>query len=404
MSASLERFARLLWRLVLEVLRVPLNVLAQLVPMDRRLVLFGAWEGTRYLDNPKYLFLAALERRVEDDLRPIWFTRDRQLRDQLRERGLPVVCAGTVQGVLAQLRAAAVVYTHRAAADFDAALLHWRTLRVQTWHGIPLKRIGFDDERHASARSINRLLRYVLPHRHERCDLVLASSDEDRRHYASAFDTPLERIAVAGYARNDRLVRSFREPRGEPDRVRRAIYMPTFRGKPGSAFELFAQTGCDFAELDRALDAMNVRLDVKLHPVQRFRPEDLRAIDACRCITALEDVEDIYAELHRYDVLVTDYSGALLDFLLSRRPIVVAALGLEQYLRDDRSLYYALEEICPEDPCSSWAEVVAALAEAARRDVVDTPRYDAVRSRFHAHDDAGSADRGLDALLERMAA
>ena len=179
--------------------------------------------------------------------------------------------------------------------------------------------------------------------------------------------------------------------------------MPTFRGEPGSEFQLFQDTGCDFAALDEALGRLDLCLDIKLHPIQVFRPQDLEALAGCRRVRALLDVDDIYSIIGRYDALVTDFSGILVDYLLSNRPIVVAPFGLDSYMRADRSLYYSLEELSPSPPQETWQGVLEML-DASLNDAAPSVRYLDRKRRFHSFDDDRSAERGLAAVREALTA
>ena len=70
------------------------------------------------------------------------------------------------------------------------------------------------------------------------------------------------------------------------------------------------------------------------------------------------EVMELMSETH---ILITDYSGAYFDFLLTQRPIVFAAFDIDDYVTNDRAFNYDYDEIICGPKCSNWNEVVDAV-------------------------------------------
>jgi CDP-glycerol glycerophosphotransferase len=370
---------------------------ACLVPRDRKLWLFGAWNGRKYLDNPKYVFRFVREHASE--IRAVWICKDRKLCMELRQAGLPAEYCYGFRGAICQLRAGLAVYTHSASWEFAPFLLGHRVLRVQTWHGIPIKKIGYDDERSGNAHRRAALTRFVFRYDDDRHDLVIAASEEEKRRYKTAFNVNEKDIRVTGSPRNDALLQSARRHDLSPRSRKKAIYMPTYRGNVGSEFQLFAESSFDFAAADRACEIMGVDLYVKLHPVQSFRADDRKALDRARVLHAIDGVGDIYERIGEFDILITDFSGIYFDFLITGRPIVMAPIHFERYLAQDRSLYYSYYELCPDEPCHTWADVLHRLQTLAAVTFVPGERYRKLQQQFHRYLDDGAAGRVTAELL-----
>jgi CDP-glycerol glycerophosphotransferase (TagB/SpsB family) len=360
-----------------------------LVPKKKGKWLFGAWYGEKYSDNPKYVFEHLLGRHPE--VEAIWIVKDKALLSRMRAAGLPVAHAFSFAGMRHQLRAELVMYTHSVQIEFAAPLIAPWVKRVQAWHGIPIKKIGYDDNTQQHSRFRRRLRALVFPCDLDRCDLVIAGSEADADRYRTAFNVRPENVRITGYPKNDELIRSVaRRPPGL--RTRRALYMPTFRGAPGSEFQLFRTTGFGFAKVDEALGRIGWHLFVKLHPVQKFSADDLRQIDRAANIDSLSGDQDIYEQAGAYDCVVTDFSSITFDFLITGKPVVMAPFEIENYIAKDRQLYYEYDEICPDEPCATWDDVLARLASLP----LDGPRgarYTKIQSRFHRFLDANSSQR-----------
>ncbi len=391
MTRILHRLYRLALGLVLNVV----YAFASLVPRDPKRWVFGAWNGIKFIDNPKHVFLHVVEQLPT--VRATWITKDRNLATELQEIGLPAVHAASLGGIWAQLRAGVVVFTHSVEWDLWAPLIANRVMRVQTWHGMPIKRIGYDDDKGFSAARA-RLNTRLFPYMDDRVDLVTAAGSADQACYRSAFKVLPEAIVLTGYARNDALVRSMKG--STPDGRKQVVYMPTLRGPAGAEFTLFDATNFDFLTFDQECRRICIDLWVKLHPVQRFRSADLIALSNCEHIHAWTDAGDIYESIGRFDILVTDFSGIYFDFLISGRPIVMAPLDMAGYLEFDRNLYYEYEEICPDPPCMTWSEIFARLGELSIGEDKPTQRYLELQQRFHVHLDGKSAERVTASILQ----
>lgn len=363
---------------------------ASLCPRDSALWVFGAWNGKNFLDNPKYVFLYTLHN--VPDVRVVWITRCRELAQDLRERGFPAEYAGSLNGIWAQLRAGVVVFSHSVEWDLWAPLISRRVLRIQTWHGIPIKHIGYDNKNGTSARRA-KLISYIYPYRDDRLDLVTSAGPADQSCYRTAFNVKPDAVAITGYPRNDVMFQSTRGGSGRTCSTKKAIYMPTLRGAAGSEFLLFETTCFDFNVIDNDCKKLGLHLWIKLHPVQKFREQDLIALGKCEYLHALTEGGDIYESIGEYDILITDFSGIYFDFLISGRPTILAPLDMAEYIAKDRSLYYEYKDLCYEDPCMSWKQVLQRLNTlCAHR--TETPKgYRCLQGRFHKYLDSHSAQR-----------
>ena len=365
-------------------------LLSCLVPRRRDLWLFGAWMGRRYSDNPKYIFRHVREH--VPDVEALWIVKDRSLHAELRDAGVPVARALSPRGVWSQLRAGLVVFTHSVPDEYHSPLIAPWALRVQTWHGMPIKKIGYDDNTQQRSRASVLVRSLLFPCDLDRCDLVIAGGEDDAEKYRSAFNVRPADVRITGYPRNDELLRCATPPAAgrEP---RRAIYMPTLRGAPGSEFELLRTSGFDFGRADEALQSAGWHLSVKLHPVQALSPEDRRSLDRAEHMDALPSEMDLYSRVGTFDALITDFSGVYFDFLITGKPIVMAPFEIERYLERDRELYYEYEDICPDAPCRTWDEVFARLTELRYAEGPPSARYTSLQRRFHRYLDASSSAR-----------
>lgn len=390
----MQRFLRLFMYWLLNFV----YLIAQFWPRKKTIWLFGAWNGKQFNDNPKHIYLYVRSHMPEVDA--IWITRDYELSVKLTESGIKAFYYKSFGGILAHLRAGVVIFTHAVEWDLCAPLLARKVLRVQTWHGMPIKKIGYDDE-NGTSRKRAALIAQLFPYRSDHCDLVLAASPWDQQHYRTAFNVKPENVVITGYARNDVLVRSAQSAPNKYKRQKNIIYMPTLRGQALSEFRLFSKTDFPFEYADSLFRRLEVIMHVRLHPVQKIENIARYKIKKCTNIKLIESAasEDFYEKLGSFDVLVTDYSGIYFDYLLSGKPIIMAPLDIEEYLKIDRGLLYDYKEICPENPCMKWAEIFDRLIKISMNESGPSKRYQELRNRFHSYSDDGSAKRCTEEIL-----
>ena len=113
-----------------------------------------------------------------------------------------------------------------------------------------------------------------------------------------------------------------------------------------------------------------------------------------RDVTRYPDIADLYLAA---DVLVTDYSSVMFDFVLTDKPIVLLVPDLEQYRDVERGFYFDIESRSPGPLVDSTDAVVEALHAPDRHAEVRA----AFRREFCPFDDGLASARVVDDLLAR---
>lgn len=362
---------------------------SSMVPRSKKIWLFSSWGGKEYLDNPKYIFIELNKQKI--DVNPYWLVKDKNKFYELKKKGINVIYAYNIKGIWIQLRTSLVVFTHSVDSEYIPFLIAHRVLRILTWHGIPIKKIGYDDHK-STPRNLIRICNIIFPYLSDHLDLLIASSKADLEIYKGAFNISTDKIIITGYPRNDILLKQ----RNYNNKLE-VIYMPTYRGEINSKFELFKKTNFNFNFYDELCKKNGINFTIKLHPVQQIAATDLILIHQCSNINILNN-NDIYESLHKYDILITDFSGIYFDFLITGKPIIMAPFNMQEYLKNDRTLYYEYSEICPSNPVKNWDEVFEAILEIKKNNFITSNKYQDLQVRFHEYLDASSSRRALDAI------
>ncbi|MHB8058199.1 MAG: CDP-glycerol glycerophosphotransferase family protein [Desulfuromonadaceae bacterium] len=376
------------------VLNVPF-VFASFFPRRKDLWLFGSWFGNKYLDNSKYLYLFSQK---QPDVTAVWITKDIKLFEKMKNQGLPVAYSASLKGIWLQLRCGTVIFSHSVPTEFNAYLIASKVFRVQAWHGIPLKKIGYDDDKCVQSLKRGKILQQLFPYLTDHCDLILAAGKEDSNKFQTAFNTKKERIIITGYPRNDMFfkttaTKNYFDINNSKD-LKHIIYMPTFRGAIGSEFPLLAKSGFNYHIYDKMFQQAGIILEIKLHPVQTLSQMDADQICICCNIKIADESGDIYESLPHFDALITDYSSIYFDFLLTGKPIYMAPFDIDSYLSNDRSMYYEYSEVCPSEIHKNWDELIGDIIQ----NNYDYIKYNELRRRFHVHVDGNSSKRTFEAI------
>ena len=206
---------------------------------------------------------------------------------------------------------------------------HGRATRVvQVWHAVSaVKRFGLDTVEPPAEPERTFLHRYY--------DEVVVSSERVRATYAAALRTPIDRVLALGTPRTDFF---FDQAAMEAARRRLLAAHPMLAGRTGRALR---------PDVARSRQPEGVGRSPGPRPSARavacpITPSCSRPIPTSirrRCPTDGYDVvldprDEINDMLALTDILITDYSSAIFEFALLRRPIVLLTGDLADYARD----------------------------------------------------------------------
>lgn len=271
---------------------------------------------------------------------------------------------------------------------------------VQTWHGTPLKRIAED----MPAGNLSLEYRSLMRREVRYWDLLLAQNPFAAQTIAQAFRYTGPVLDV-GYPRNDLLARSADRTESESLRTRLGIretdfvvmFAPTFRDGKNTSGSTWMNSGLDFDELLSRLPD-NTTLLLRGHSNTSYSAigeTSGRVID----VGNYGEISELFLIT---DVLVTDYSSMMFDFVVTGKPIMFFVPDLEEYSTTTRGFYLDFNAICPGPMYATSSELGEGLARAHVEpdDFIDTSYREFV-SRFAPHDDGSATERVLDHMISQ---
>lgn len=343
----------------------PINVitfnLSRLFPFrNKRIWVFGAWEGKKYDDNSKYLFEYVVEKHPTE-IRAIWLSDNENAVHILREKGLEAYLNRSAKGKWFQLRAG-VAYYANALIDFGTFPLIGGATIATSWHGMSFKKI-YNSKYHGFSLFLKKTLDHVFSWTYR--DLSFVPSEQGKRWFEESFTLNPVKIFITGQPRNDTLKRNTREnvfrTLGINPNKKLILYLPTYRqqslGK--DAMLTIAKQLYDNKELDSVLEKTNSVFLVKPHPltppIKLGRRDNFVVLD----YLSVENNQELLAA---GDMLVTDYSGGFIDFALLNRPIIFYEPDEEMFLKYSEDIdkkFFELSNLNKAKTPKDLAELIA---------------------------------------------
>jgi CDP-glycerol glycerophosphotransferase len=361
--------------------------LFQQLPVKPGLTVFESHLGKQYSDSPKYIYEAAQRVGFEElGIKPVWSYASPPTASLPADTKRVVRNGWRYYYLLARAQfwvdnqGLPRVFTKRPGTTY-----------LQTWHGTPLKTMGWDEPRLAALSPAGRAAHQRMV---ERWDYLVVPSEYFIESFVRSygFDGKLLRV---GYPRNDLLVNrasdadyvaEAKQRMGLPLDRTIVLYAPTFRDWDRARDEDY-ELPFDLDRMSKTLSD-NVFLLVRTHYLDRFK----LSLDFAPFARNVSEHDDITEVLLVADVLVTDYSSTMFDFANTGRPMVFYTYDYDDYVHTERGTYFKLADNAPGPLVATTDELVAALSDldGVRRDYAD--RYSAWRQRFCEYDDGHAAD------------
>ena len=292
------------------------------------------WNGQRFADNSRYMFLYLNEQKKQLGLKKIvWLTTNDNLYNELKQNGYDVCQKRSIKGIYYHLHAQYLFYDQL--ADEYYKFLTYKSKMINLWHGIPIKKFGlwsgdiwdlrnsylltcsaFGDHTIGEAFNIqpNHYIHGIYPRNHYLLE-------KDKWHFLLQIEVNYLTLIQTKIEQGKRII----------------FYLPTFRKKPliflGESDTNILNNFFSF------LEKQNFILLTKTHFYGAIKNHDKFFYNNESVINLPANV-DIYPFLKKTDILLTDYSSVLFDFLYLNRDIICFPYDLNTYKNSDRGFLY----------------------------------------------------------------
>lgn len=213
---------------------------------------------------------------------------------------------------------------------------------LQTWHGTPLKTLGKKMKKGSASmgtgqHSMLQASHLLFPNEFTR-KVMMEDYNLDRLYTG--------KVIMSGYPRNQVFLQE-----GKAEEIRKRFklndkivyaYMPTWRGTSAADVNVgdyINKLRLIFKKLDKTMTDDQV-FYVNFHQMLKTSI----SFDGYKHIKEFPKDVDTYSFLNASDVLVTDYSSVMFDYMLTKKPIVLFMYDYDQYLAD-RGLYLDIKTL-----------------------------------------------------------
>ena len=388
------------------ILYFPLHLIRYFVSFrkrDNNLWIFGAWNGSAFADNSKYLFLHL--NIYPSDVKSVWITSSKKVIDEISELGLPVYYLYSFDGLKTCLNAGKQFTTH-SLYDISPVLTKGSTHYCLFHASFPLKRMEFDILRNTYKKRIALMIN--KPFVFEKADFSVCSSSSTNKVISSALSIDKNLVLKTGYPRSDVL----RSNNFLPSDIKRyenicnfsqydnfIYFIPTFRDDPGFNWFSFKFSQLKIGDL---LEKTNSILLFRFHPFEWKKIRNQRKINHPRIKFEHHGISDPYPLLSKASILITDYSSIFSDFLIFNRPIIFANFDHRNYIKNERALYWDYDEVTPGPKVSNWSELGDELNNILihKRDIHEHQRRN-ISSMIYDYSDSNSSERVINSIDQK---
>lgn len=299
-----------------------------LTPLTKRNNRNRVWLFSNYLgykDNPRYLLEYVLEK-PEASVRALWVSCDKETTRLLTNKRVPFIRKWTFKYFYLCYKCDYIFVANLFRDVPFLSLL--RSNIVSLWHGTPIKKILLDNDLDyrlfpTSSLRLSIFFKFLYKLYLQRFDILVSNSKVHSNILKTAFCGVDDKIVEIGSPRTDIVLRRVKGSSRDLQRI--ILYSPTWKE---NADELLIPSKDFFNSFEGFAHAKNIRLLVRFHAYtakSAFREVFSRCSNHVQIIT--NDRLDINRLLPLINLLITDHSSIVFDFLPLLRPFILLNKG-----------------------------------------------------------------------------
>lgn len=360
-----------------------------LLGRSKKSIIFGAWMGDKFADNSRFLFQYLSDNKNDLQLDNIvWATRSVDVYNTLKKMNYHTVLIGTKESFYWHCKSGIHIVCNTQIdgkiyrSDIDTSL-SCGALKIQLWHGNGIKCVPGDTR--TSHNFVIRFLKnistpglwYVGNY------YFLCKCDLDFYFFEKKFMADRDHCIDSAYPRTQPCIRYYGEEQelitslSQFNKI--ILFLPTFRNSYKNYIHPLQED-----DLISYFEENNYLWIEKPHAADKESKTILNRNSTN--ILTLDSTFDINVLMPFIDILVTDYSSAMLDAMFFRKQIVYYVPDFEYYIKDDRGFIIDYDSVCINPKVMNIDELKDALQNAINKHTYDE-NAENIRSMFWKYDD-----------------
>lgn len=323
------------------------------ITKQKKSVLFCSFGGRNFNDSPKAVFDEICRRKEFQDWRFIWAFVDPDKFNIPRGEKVKVDTFAFLKALVTSK-----IWVSNSGMDRGIDLITDKIVRVETWHGTPLKKIGGEENQNTIGIK-PKDYKGPIDYSAIRC----AQSEFDREIFARVFHASKDSILLSDLPRNDELFNyneqdciAIRKSLGVDKSKKVILYTPTYReylindnsqnfiAPPINLERWKVELGEDYVLLVRAHYAVSAALGIINN-------------DFVKDVSAYRSLNDLFVIS---DMMISDYSSTFFDYSILDRPMLCFAYDKDIY-EEKRGLYLDMEKELPCRVCRTEDELLSEI-------------------------------------------
>ena len=377
------------------------------VKRDGLKIAIGSWCGKLYADNSKYLGLYI---KANYPQFTVYWVGDKKIKESVEKDGFLFLKMNTFSTNLKLLKCKYFFFSQMASADISESNVFRNSVTCYLHHGMPIKKWG-DDAIPCSNRK-NSLIKRIY------CSITGSSM-----HYSFFATSSLlhdntnltalkcrgcteDKNLKSGTPRNDFLINVSKKDsynirkrylnlfKIQDEKV--ILYLPTYRRKSTSIFSFANLSEEESRRLDSVLEKFKIRIIEKSHFAEKNLQRKKYSSKNIIIIDLDINVQELYLAS---DCLITDYSGAFLDYLFLRKPIIHYVYDYEYYKTVDSGLYYDIDDFSAGPVVERFDDLIRAVEDFANGVDLFENKREYVKSKYMSYEEGKASKHIFDKVV-----
>lgn len=358
--------------------------------INEKIIMYESHKGNSMSDSPLAIFNYLIDKSEYRDYKHIWAINDTKTyqKKYLKIKNVKFVKVNS-RKYLKYLASSKILINN---STFPGYFIRKNNqLYINTWHGTPLKTLGKDmkgtpGQYKNIQRNFLQATHIINPNKYTSEKII---SSHDLNGLYSGY------IADIGSARIDLTINSDRESLKKRLNIKNdkkiILYAPTWRGEVGRVDKEIKEFVEDYKKIEKLLNN-KYHVLFRVHPLMQ---KELNNIGLGGIVVS-EDI-DTNELLGVIDLLITDYSSIMFDFLTTKKPIIF-------YIRDEieyeknRGMYIKLDNL-PGKICRTIDEVINSLKNICKISRKYKKVYDKWIEQYCYNDDGKATERLIDIIF-----
>ena len=363
--------------------------------LNDKMIFFESFFGKSYAGNPKYLYEAMLNMGMDEEYTFVWaYSGD----DKDVIPGNPIIVDRFESGDYYKYLALSKYWVNN--IIFPIHTKRPGNVYLQTWHGTPLKKLGFDIT--IPGPEVDGRANFYKESRN--WDYLLSSNSYSTKIFKRAFKYHKD-VLEYGYPINDiffkdntDFVRNLKSKLGIDENKKVILYAPTWKDdEKNESWEHYFNLEIDLERLYEEFSDDYVIILKMHHLVSENLKLDDKFKDFAIDLSGYDDIQELYVLA---DMLITDYSSVFFDYAHSKRPILFFVPDLNHYVENVRGLYLNMEKELPGPLIKNNDELIEAIRNIDDVLIEYNDKYDEFYERFCILCKGNSAEKIIKKVFE----